>query len=68
MFKMTCFNDTLNSWGKDYKSQVIGHRMKCLSLHWLQISKPSQAQQPISEARNPQMLAFDLVKRDSPIF
>lgn len=65
MFKMTCFN-TLNSWGEDYKSQVTGHSMKCLSLHWLQIFKSSQAQQPISEARNPQMLASDLVRRDSP--
>ena len=34
---MICFNDTSTSWGKDYKSQVSGHIMKRLSLHWLQI-------------------------------
>lgn len=53
---MTCFNDTLSSWGKDYKSQVTGHHMKCLSLHWLQIFKPSRAQQPFLKPEIPKCL------------
>lgn len=56
MFKKTCFNDTLNFWGKDYKSQVTGHHMKCLSLHWLQIFKSSQAQQPFLKPEIPKCL------------